>query len=346
MSSLADRVGALGGRLDVSETPGCGTPVRARVPPTELGRATIPSVGKPHLGLVLHPDRAPGEAAERVVAWARSHGGEVLARPHDAARSPSGVEAVPDPEFVARADALVSLGGDGTMLGALRLAAASPIPVLGVNLGSLGFLVEIEPHELGDALDRLESGRFTIERHSAVVGRLGASEIVAFNDLVLARVPGEGVVQAELEVDRRRSGRYRCDAIVVSTPLGSTAYSYAAGGPVVSPALDAVVVAPVAPMAGISRPMVFSGQEPVTLTMLDGCRAALEVDGTIGGQCPAGTPIDIRLRPDAGLVVRLDSDLHQRRNQVKLSLLDLPFLPDEIRDITPAERLPAALRAT
>ena len=215
----------------------------------------MPVVGKRPLGLVLHPDRDPGAAAERVVTWARSHGGAVLARPQDAARCPDGVDTVPDAEFADSVDALVSLGADGTMLGALRLAAAKPIPVLGVNRGSLGFLVDVEPEELPEALDRC-NGSFSVESHGAVVARLGDEEIVAFNDLAPARVQGEGVVEAELEVDGRQSGRYRCDAIVVSTPLGSTAYSYAAGGPIVSPALDAVVVAPVAPMAGVRRPMV------------------------------------------------------------------------------------------
>ena len=153
---------------------------------------------------------------------------------------------------------------------------------------------------------------------------------MAFNDLALARVPGEGVVEAELEVDGRRSGRFRCDAIVVSTAIGSTAYSYSAGGPVVSPALDAIVVAPAAPMSGISRPMVLSGGEPIRLTLLEGGGTpALELDGTVSGRAQPGEAIDIRLRTDAGLVVRLDNDRHQRRNLVKLSLLDLQFLPDE-----------------
>jgi NAD+ kinase len=231
-----------------------------------------------------------------------------------------------------RADAVLSLGGDGTMLGALRLVARRPVPVLGVNLGNLGFLVEVEPAELPEALDRLERSEFTIEQHSGLW--LDGHEAVAFNDLALVRVPGDGVVEATLAVGGQRMGRYRCDGLVISTSIGSTAYAYSAGGPVVSPALDAVVVAPLAPLAGISRPTVTGPDEPLRLTLLESSgRPAIEVDGTMLRRTEPGEALDVRLAVGCGQVVRLDSDLHQRRNQVKLSLLDLPFLPDELREL-------------
>jgi NAD+ kinase len=297
----------------------------------------------PIIGLVLHPRRDSASVAESIVRWARSHGGRVLVRAEDAGRAPEGVTAVGDEELADRADALVSLGGDGTMLGALRLTARRPVPVLGVNLGQLGFLVEVEPAELPEALDRLERGEFTIEPHSAVMLRAGDEDTVGFNDVALVRVPGDGVVHAALSVGGQRMGRYRCDGLVVSTPIGSTAYSYAAGGPVVSPLLEAVIIAPLAPMSGISRPMVVSAEEPVELTLLEGSgRPAVEVDGRVLHRTQAGETIEVRLHPAAGQVVRLDRDRHQRRNQVKLSLLDLPFLPEELRDLSPNVAPPAA----
>jgi NAD+ kinase len=234
-------------------------------------------------------------------------------RAADAARWDGEVDVVGEAELAEQADAVVSLGGDGTMLGALRLVARRPVPVLGVNIGSLGFLVEIQPDELPDALDRLEREEYTIEQHSALWLGAGGDEAVAFNDLALVRVPGDGVVEAALAVGGQRMGRYRCDGLVFSTSIGSTAYAYSAGGPVVSPALDAVVVAALAPMAGISRPMV-RRTEP-------------------------GEALDVRLTVGCGLVVRLDSDRYQRRNQVKLSLLDLPFLPEELRELAPPRAL-------
>jgi NAD+ kinase len=288
------------------------------------------------LGLVLHPRSDPAPVAEKLMSWARSHGKRVMADARDAARLPDGVEPVSEAQLAADADALISLGGDGTMLGALRLVAQRPVPILGVNLGSLGFLVEVEPHELDAALDRLSTGDYTIEEHSAAVLTDGGDESMAFNDIALASVPGEGAVQASLTVMGRPSGRYRCDALVIATPIGSTAYSYAAGGPLVSPMLDAVIVSPVAPITGISRPAVISAAEPIALALAEvSGQPVLQVDGTIVRRMEPGESLGVHLRPRAGLVVRLDPERYQRRSQVKLSLLDLPFLPGEMRDALP-----------
>jgi NAD+ kinase len=293
------------------------------------------------IALVLHPSRDPGHVLEAIGGWARMHGSRLLMRPPDAARWDGEVSVVTDAELAERADAVLALGGDGTMLGALRLVARRPVPVLGVNIGSLGFLVEVQPAELPHALDRLDRSDFTIEDHSALW--LGDSEAVAFNDLALVRVPGDGVVEASLSVGGQRMGRYRCDGLVISTSIGSTAYAYSAGGPVVSPALDAVVVAPLAPLAGISRPMVISIEERIRLTLQPGSgRPAIEVDGTMHRRTHAEEALDVHLMRGCGQVVRLDRDRYQRRNQVKLSLLDLPFLPDELRELAAPGELPGS----
>ncbi len=288
------------------------------------------------LGLVLHPRSDPTPVIERLTSWARSHGKQVIIDARDAERVPDDVEPVSEAEFVEQADALISLGGDGTMLGALRLVAQRPVPILGVNLGNLGFLVEVQPSELDEALDRLDTGDFTIEEHSAAVLTDGDDESIAFNDIALASVPGEGAVQASLMVSERASGRYRCDALVLATPIGSTAYSYAAGGPLVSPMLDAMIISPVAPISGISRAAVISAAEPIALKLLEQSgQPALQVDGTIRRRMQPGDAFSVRLRPRAGLVVRLDPERYQRRSEVKLSLLDLPFLPEEMHDLLP-----------
>jgi NAD+ kinase len=325
----------------------CLALLRARSPLNRIAHATIalmPTL-KPteRVGLVLHPRSDPTPVVEKLMSWARSHGKQVIVDARDAARLPHDVEPVSAAQLVDEVDALVSLGGDGTMLGALRLVAQRPVPILGVNLGSLGFLVEVEPHELDAALDRLDTGDYTIEEHSAAVLTDGGDESIAFNDIVLASVPGEGAVQASLTVTGRTSGRYRCDALVIATPIGSTAYSYAAGGPLVSPMLDAVIISPVAPISGISRPAVISAAEPISLALVEGSgQPALQVDGTITRRMAPGEALEVRLRPRAGLVVRLDPERYQRRSGIKLSLLDLPFLPEEMRNVLP-RRDPVAL---
>jgi hypothetical protein len=112
----------------------------------------------------------------------------VIVDERDAARVPDAVEPVSEAQPVAQADALISLGGDGTMLGALRLVAGRPVPILGANLGSLGFLVEVQPHELDAALDRLDTGDYTIEEHGAAVLTDGYDESITFNDIARSQL--------------------------------------------------------------------------------------------------------------------------------------------------------------
>ena len=193
-----------------------------------------------------------------------------MGRAQDRERLPGAVEVVPDAAFVDGVDGIVSLGGDGTMLGALRLVARRPVPVLGVNHGRLGFLVEVTPPALTDALERLAAGEFTVEHHGCLVADAEGAELttrLAFNDVVLTRHGRTGTVSVDLAVGGLHYGYYRCDAVVVATPNGSTAYNYAAGGPVVSPSAAAVVVTPVAPMTGIDRAVVLGTGDRIALTV-------------------------------------------------------------------------------
>jgi NAD+ kinase len=289
------------------------------------------------IGLVLHPERDTSEQVRVIQEWAATTACEVVVRLADRDRTIDGVTVLDDEAFARAVGAVISLGGDGTMLGALRLVAGEPVPVLGVNMGNLGFLAEIGPAELPAALDRLRADHFTIEAHSCLEIAFGDERAVAFNDVALSRVPGAGSVQASMAVDRRRYGYYRCDALIVATPTGSTAYSYAAGGPVISPGAQGMLVTPASPMSGISRPLFLCPREELRLELLrDGGRPALEVDGAVvRDHLGPGDVVDVRWRADAGLVVRLDPEAHQERQRLKLSLLDLPLLPEELRELAP-----------
>jgi NAD+ kinase len=284
------------------------------------------------LGLAIHPRRDVSPQAATIAEWGRMHDVEVVAREADAGRLGAGITPVSEEELVSTTQGLVSLGGDGTMLGALRLLADDPKPVLGVNLGNLGFLAEVEPEELPSALDRLVAGQFTIEPHPCLEIRLGETRARAFNDLALSRVPGAGFVEATLTVDGNRHGYFRCDALIVATPAGSTAYSYAAGGPVVSPAAEGMLVTPASPASGISRPLFLSPEEPIRLELIVG-NPAFEIDGPVLRHLEPGDVIEVELRRDAGYVVRFDAPAFQQRNRLKLSLLDLPLLPQELREL-------------
>ncbi|MEU4778226.1 NAD(+)/NADH kinase [Micromonospora sp. NPDC023633] len=288
------------------------------------------------LGLVLHPTRDVSAVVDTIVTWADRHRIALAVRTEDRHRVPATVEPLPVGEVAARSDALIAIGGDGTMLGALRAAVHDPKPVLGVHVGKLGFLVEVEPPELSTALDRLVARDFTVESHSCLVCDICGDDLVAFNDVTLIRQPGLGFVDASLAVDGQQYGYYRCDALVISTPTGSTAYSYAAGGPLVSPAADVVVVTPSAPMAGISRAVVLSPDETIRLELREGSGPiAVEMDGLVIRDASTQGSVQVRYRRDAGLVVRLDPRRYQERNQLKLSLLDLPLLPEQLRELLP-----------
>ncbi|ROO85668.1 NAD+ kinase [Actinocorallia herbida] len=291
------------------------------------------------VGLVLHPTRQVGGSVETIMAFARANAVRVLVREGDRGRVPEGVGVVSDADFVAGVDAVVALGGDGTMLGAMRLLIDRPVPVLGVNHGDLGFLVEVTPAGLPSALARLTEGDFTIERHACLeVGPDDAaiSTRFGFNDVVLGRPGRGGAVSLDLAVNGLRYGYYRGDAVVVSTPTGSTAYNYAAGGPVLSPSCDAVVITPVAPMSGISRPVVLGAQDRIRFTVAaDGTPVVVDVDGVPSGELGHGAPLTIGSRPEAADVVRLSTAEHAGRSRIKLSLLDLPLRPDQLLDLIP-----------
>jgi NAD+ kinase len=260
------------------------------------------------------------------------------------------VDIVSDTEFGEQVDGIVALGGDGTMLGAMRLVIDRPVPVLGVNHGNLGFLVEVTPPTLAPALAQLATGDFTIESHGCLVAEADGITLetrFGFNDVVLARLGRTGAVSVDLAVNGLKFGYYRCDAVVLATPNGSTAYNYAAGGPVLSPSATAIVITPVAPMAGISRGVVLGAADRVSLTVsAESAPVAIDVDGTAAGELKPGDVISAGLRVDAAQVVRLSADKHASRSRVKLSLLDLPLRRDQLLELIPENLRQQAIDAT
>jgi len=276
-----------------------------------------------------------------IIAAARAESVRVLAREVDRPRMPAGVDVVSDAEFVAEVDGIIALGGDGTMLGAMRLMIDRPVPVLGVNHGGLGFLVEVTPAELPSALARLATGEFTIEHYGCL--EIGADGVelatrFGFNDVVLGRRSRGAAVSADLGVNEFQYGYYHGDAIVVSTPTGSTAYSYAAGGPIVSHFADAIVITPVAPTSGINRSVVLGADENVALTVAaTSPPIAVDVDGTMAGELTPGDRLTATMRREAAQVVRLSAKEFATRSWVKLSLLDLPLRPGQVLDLIPPE---------
>jgi NAD+ kinase len=285
------------------------------------------------VGLVLHPQRDSTEAVEAVLAWAGRKGGKVFGIEDEIRRLNGSVVPVPAEELGRRSDFIVSLGGDGTMLRAMHLADRQETSVLGVNLGKLGFLAEVDVPELPEALAAIDSHRFTIEPRMAIDATLDTEAVTAFNDLVVVRVPGHGAAAVAVEVAGQPFVSYAADAIVVATPTGSTAYSFSAGGPIVSPAVEALLVTPAAPHSAYKGGVVLSMHDTVALDMLPASgRPAIEVDGQVVGYCGPGDRIDIRPRPGAAQVVRLGRTTFYERARRKLRITDSAEIPIGLQD--------------
>jgi NAD+ kinase len=294
------------------------------------------------VGIVRHPTRAVGESVETIKRWARTHDTRVLGRVVDRRLAEHDIALVSDAAFTEQVDGVVSLGGDGTMLEAMRLVAGRPVPVLGVDYGTLGFLIEVAPSNVSDALERLVEGRYEVDPYDALrvrcrpeaAGDADPGTVIAFNDVVLARRVGSGGVAIDFEVGGLPYAYCRCDALVVATPTGSTAYSYAAGGPVVSSSARVTVITPVAPMAGISRSLVFPAESELSIHLhAEQDEAALELDGRLHGFIQAGDTITVESVRDAGQVVRFEPGTFASQRAVKLSLLDLPVRGDDVEEL-------------
>jgi NAD+ kinase len=274
------------------------------------------------VGLVLHPGRNCDGAMYTILGWANGRDVTVLGLEGEAARIPSQVEEVSQEELAQRSDLMVSLGGDGTMLRAMRMSCGPRPPVLGVNVGKLGFLAEVDPPEVSDALVAIDEHRFTVEPRSAVQAEFLGQQTIAFNDVDLARIPGRGSsALVELTVEGNPFVRYAADAVIVATPTGSTAYNFSAGGPLVSPGVEGILVTPAAPHSAFNRALFLSAAERLTLTVLPrSSELAVEADGVLVGNVHPGDKVELSTLPAAAQVVRLGRTTFYQRAQRKLNL--------------------------
>jgi NAD+ kinase len=274
------------------------------------------------VGLVLHPARDCASAMETVTGWAHARNVEILGLAGEVQRIDGQAAVVDAAYLVERADLIVSMGGDGTMLRAMRMSMGSGSPVLGVNLGRLGFLAEVDIPELAGALSAIDGHRFTVETRSGVRAVFTGKDAAAFNDIALVRIPGSGASAAvELTVEGHSFVRYAADAVIVATPTGSTAYSFSAGGPIVSPRAEGLLVTPVAPHSAFNRALFLSSGERLALTVLAASgELAVEADGRVVGHLCPGDTVDLTLLPAAAKVVRLGLTTFYQRAQRRLRL--------------------------
>jgi NAD+ kinase len=256
-------------------------------------------------GILYHPKIAASQPlAVEIEAW--------LAQRGLTAWSASTWEEAAFSEALSSLDFLLVLGGDGSTLHAARLALPYKIPILGVNLGRVGFLSEAQPDNWREKLNKVIQGDYWIEERLMLHARLrrGGSPIngySALNDLVIGRGRQARVLQLHLSVDGDYVTTYTADALIVATPTGSTAYSMAAGGPLLPPQLQNFIVVPVAAHLSLDRALVLHEEAEITIQVQMGHDAMLTADGQDGHDLESGDEVVIRKHENYSYFARVES---------------------------------------
>lgn len=226
------------------------------------------------------------EAITTFEEWARETGNDLVLCDDLDEMSDSDLPMLSRQDIAGQVDMLVSMGGDGTLLASARQGGPVGVPVLGINLGSLGFLTQLQPHQLRDALDKIVRGEFEIEKRmvlqAAIEGKPKLSSPFALNDVVIDNGPIARLINISLAANGEEVVNYRADGLILATPTGSTAYSLAAGGPIVHPKMEAIIAAPISSFSLSTRPMIFPAGEKLTLRIHSQHEVAgLTLDGQV-----------------------------------------------------------------
>lgn len=265
-------------------------------------------------------------AALRAVEWLTSHGHTVVAFPQDvAALGIEQLEARDDP--LSSADLVLSIGGDGTMLRAVSLVNGLPIPVLGVNVGLLGYLAEVEPVNLEDSLERFFSGEFVTERRLVLDvevrhqdGRRHLHR--ALNEASFEKTKSGQTIRLGVRIDDVPFTTFQADGLLVATPTGSTAYALSARGPIVSPTHQAILVTPLAPHMLFDRSLVLDSAEIVDVEVVGDREVVMAVDGQEVCSLAVGDSVRCRTSASPAVFVRLEPNRFHQVLKAKFGLAD------------------------
>lgn len=252
-----------------------------------------------------------------LLSWFAEHGYRVIVDPETAKHAPQH-EVVERAEMGSRPlDLVVVLGGDGTLLSAARVTAAIDVPLLGVNLGSLGFLTEVPLLSLYPMLDAIQEGRAAVEQRTLMQVEILRGDTVrgsylVFNDAVVNKTTLARLNNYDLYVDKAFVSSYRADGMIVATPTGSTAYSLSAGGPVLMPTVKALVITPVAPHSLTHRPLVVPDSVEIEILLRSESEVAyLSLDGQPGLDLSDGDRVRCRRSKHQVSLFRTGADFFQ-----------------------------------
>jgi NAD+ kinase len=259
-----------------------------------------------------------------LIAWLHARGYQVIVDPETAKYSGGEEEVLRSQMSSWHLDLVIVLGGDGTLLSAVRDTAATDAPLLGVNLGSLGFLTDVPLASMFSMLDQIAQGRASVEQRSLMQCDLMRGEEIlgsykAFNDVVVNKTALARLNNYDLFVDKAFVSSYRADGMIVATPTGSTAYSLSAGGPVVMPTVNAFVITPVAPHSLTHRPLVVPDSAVIEILLRSDEEVAyLSLDGQPGFDLKDGDRVRCRRSEHKVSLFRTEADFfHVLRTKLK-----------------------------
>ncbi len=267
------------------------------------------------VGIIINPEKPNVMSiTKQIVNWLQQHGKQVLVSGLNSGQAPEGISICCGHDLPKKVQCIIVLGGDGTLLSSARTIAVEGTPLFGVNLGQLGFLTEIELPDLMPALDRLISGQYEIEERmmlQATVYRRGEeiSRFFCLNDAVITKGAFARLIRLKTWVNDDFVDVYPADGLIVSTPTGSTAYSLSAGGPLVVPDLELMIVTPICPHTLYARPLVIDKDSKVTVEVMDTqAEVMLTIDGQSGFQLAPFDQVVVQKAPFNAKFMKL----HQR----------------------------------
>ncbi len=265
---------------------------------------------------LVHPERADAfELATDTAEWLAERGdvARILRFSGPDRVTEAGVEVDLNAVDLTGTDVAVSLGGDGTFLRVVRLAATEDVPVLGVNFGRLGYLPDLGPDQVRGALRKVLEGRASIETRCALEVTISdrsmgddvvTSTMLALNEVVIEKIDFGHTVRLATTIDGEKALTYSADGLIIATPTGSTAYNLSAGGPILAPTLRAMVVTPVAPHFSLDRSLVLADEQEVSVEVAPDRNGVLVIDGLEVGRLEPGAVIRCRVASHPVRVVR------------------------------------------
>ncbi len=254
------------------------------------------------IGIIANPrKRRSAEIVKRIVETSARFNMQVGVVGGD--QSEFGVEApmIGVEDLSSRCDVVIACGGDGTILNAARLVAANPRPILGVNLGMLGFLAELSPDDVELGVEEIATGRYTIDRRMTLEAEVVGTDtrVTALNDILITKSNQSRIISLEMSERGRWVNTYVADGIIIATPTGSTGYALAAGGPIVEPSVSCIVAAPICPHSLTVRPMIFADSVEFDIRVTGAPESTIELSGDAQDFRPIESGQTIRIRRNA-----------------------------------------------